>query len=738
MAFNPYYEWLGIPPDEQPADYYRLLGLRRFESNLNVIENAAERQQLLLKTLQNGPHSELTQQLMNEVSTARICLLDRQRKSEYDAKLQERVGDKTVASESQRPVFPPPLEVIPELEQPWSEDLLQPRLRPPSASKTPHRFRSGAFGRSVNLAPISNRMPLLIGGFAMIGAIVITCWLFVNNGSSRPTKEAVNQERGADSSIISNLGQEGQASATGSLRAARTTRPPPPPVPIIVLKDPRESESGQMKGTSSNPDQNGIASDGQASLTRGTGVNDGPEVEATDRVDRVDYQVTEHSSFTLESEADPADQAAAYEGTTQRRPLLNSQDERVVPQRGAEGGAGSQRPAGGRSVDNRNSRPVQRPPESDGMSTTFDRLPHEFDLSGAIAAAGSESILLGELLSFEGSSWRVLLEDYASTAGESRFFIGPVSTDGNVLRWPFFRLTDANASLPPIGLTAEETPGQTLLGHVEASPSGLLLRFSRSASPELIEQFTCCTLTVQNDSGQHHIQMQASERIPPLAVALDDSKKAVTLNALPATSMLSPDRIALEILRVELGGVEMPATDGLRASVNKELTVTLNSELRCELAIKLSERDGQFTVVVMPRYMVNDRRQQLVLAEIEKDLARSNSQLARNQQDLIEAQNRLVLLVREMKRVGKSSPRNPQEEAALQVRVGQLENMRASAQSKVHRLSEVCPKLAKNRIQMEQVLSFVKTMASDLVLHCRVIAQGETGDLILCQTTAHR
>ena len=28
--FNPYYKWLGIPIDQQPADHYRLLGLERF------------------------------------------------------------------------------------------------------------------------------------------------------------------------------------------------------------------------------------------------------------------------------------------------------------------------------------------------------------------------------------------------------------------------------------------------------------------------------------------------------------------------------------------------------------------------------------------------------------------------------------------------------------------------------------------------------------------------------------
>jgi len=87
MSFDPYYEWLGIPPDEQPADHYRLLGIRRFERNPIVIDNAAERQMLLLKSLHSGPRGDLTQRLMNEVSAARICLLDPRKRAAYDARL---------------------------------------------------------------------------------------------------------------------------------------------------------------------------------------------------------------------------------------------------------------------------------------------------------------------------------------------------------------------------------------------------------------------------------------------------------------------------------------------------------------------------------------------------------------------------------------------------------------------------------------------------------------------------
>ena len=39
--FDPYYTWLAIPPEEQPPDYDRLLGLRPFEENKDALANAA-------------------------------------------------------------------------------------------------------------------------------------------------------------------------------------------------------------------------------------------------------------------------------------------------------------------------------------------------------------------------------------------------------------------------------------------------------------------------------------------------------------------------------------------------------------------------------------------------------------------------------------------------------------------------------------------------------------------------
>ena len=87
--FDPYYEWLGIPPEEQPASYYRLLGIRDFESSATVIANAADRQMAFLRTFQTGPHAQASQDLLNQISQARVILLTPDSREKYDRGLRE-------------------------------------------------------------------------------------------------------------------------------------------------------------------------------------------------------------------------------------------------------------------------------------------------------------------------------------------------------------------------------------------------------------------------------------------------------------------------------------------------------------------------------------------------------------------------------------------------------------------------------------------------------------------------
>jgi hypothetical protein len=110
-AFDPYYEWLGIPPKDQPPHHYRLLGVELYEDHLTAIDAAANRIMAYLQELSNGDNGALAQQLLNEVSAARVCLLNKKRKATYDQTLKTNLSNKKQKKKNKPAVTktPPPL-----------------------------------------------------------------------------------------------------------------------------------------------------------------------------------------------------------------------------------------------------------------------------------------------------------------------------------------------------------------------------------------------------------------------------------------------------------------------------------------------------------------------------------------------------------------------------------------------------------------------------------------------------
>ncbi len=78
---------MGSRKREQPPNHYRLLALDWFEDDPEVIEAAADRQMAHVRTYQSGRHSDDSQQLLNELAAARVCLLNPEKKAAYDAQL---------------------------------------------------------------------------------------------------------------------------------------------------------------------------------------------------------------------------------------------------------------------------------------------------------------------------------------------------------------------------------------------------------------------------------------------------------------------------------------------------------------------------------------------------------------------------------------------------------------------------------------------------------------------------
>jgi hypothetical protein len=69
-----------------------LLGIAVFEADLDVIDHAADRQMAHVRTFQAGKNGALSQQLLNELSAARLCLLNPAKKSAYDEALRAKIN----------------------------------------------------------------------------------------------------------------------------------------------------------------------------------------------------------------------------------------------------------------------------------------------------------------------------------------------------------------------------------------------------------------------------------------------------------------------------------------------------------------------------------------------------------------------------------------------------------------------------------------------------------------------
>jgi hypothetical protein len=124
--FDPYYTWLGIPPEEQPPDHYRLLGVRRFESNDDVIANAADQRMAYVRTFQSGKRSKESQALLNEIAAARGVLLDQERRPAYDQELRGRIAALNSAAVLPLEDLPPGM--------PVAQPLAMPPAMPPAAA----------------------------------------------------------------------------------------------------------------------------------------------------------------------------------------------------------------------------------------------------------------------------------------------------------------------------------------------------------------------------------------------------------------------------------------------------------------------------------------------------------------------------------------------------------------------------------------------------------------------------
>lgn len=89
MAVPPtlYKEWLGIPDPEETPDHYTLLRLVQFEDDPEKIRKNYKKLNSHIRQYASGKYSTESQEMLNELAKAMLCLTDPERKREYDESL---------------------------------------------------------------------------------------------------------------------------------------------------------------------------------------------------------------------------------------------------------------------------------------------------------------------------------------------------------------------------------------------------------------------------------------------------------------------------------------------------------------------------------------------------------------------------------------------------------------------------------------------------------------------------
>jgi hypothetical protein len=79
-----YKSWLGIPEGPRPPGHYELLRLVEFEDDVEKIRANYKKLNAHVRKYASGQYSTRSQELLNELAKAMLCLTDPERKREYD------------------------------------------------------------------------------------------------------------------------------------------------------------------------------------------------------------------------------------------------------------------------------------------------------------------------------------------------------------------------------------------------------------------------------------------------------------------------------------------------------------------------------------------------------------------------------------------------------------------------------------------------------------------------------
>jgi hypothetical protein len=255
-GFDPYHKWLGIPPKDQPPNHYRLLAIELFESDPDVIASAADQRMAHVRSFQTGKNSELSQQVLNEISAARICLLAPEKKEQYDQQLRAQLAQagvppvlpKAPAAALAAPRAATAASVVPDAESP---ELAFIAARAESDPLMAQKARKQFYWRVFGVVAV-----LLILSSASLAIWVIRASFLDKSPPDEVVLKTSNSNDVPKNKTGSTAPKESSAPETPKQSKPESDIPPQPPAkPITRSKPPTPNDPSKSKPKPGDPPQ---------------------------------------------------------------------------------------------------------------------------------------------------------------------------------------------------------------------------------------------------------------------------------------------------------------------------------------------------------------------------------------------------------------------------------------------------------------------------------------------------
>ena len=669
---------LGIPKNQLPPDYYRLLGLERFESDSSKIEAGARRQLKVLQGLMSTGEAPSVRLVASQVAKAKTCLLDPLAREAYDIKLgasksfkQVGIPPKNAGSGPHRSHPPrPPGNVkhsraaIGSTVVSVTSDVVttrpEPGPRPPHPSKSFPSVRLGA--RPVKQPPQGRRKPdikqstLLVAVSLTVVAVIASLGLmFVFRGSD-----------------------EGDDALANAVETEDTSPP--------QQRDQEKSGGEEVPGLPETEKPQG--EDGDSSKT--------PKGQSTD------------------SKTAPPDEDTQESPETPKPP-----EEEVPPRRDEVDPAGPLRP--------------------DANANPFELLPSAVSLppierhESQLARVDLAPFEIGPLPGNHAKELELSLRTAAASLPDSReFHLIKLRESDFDAEWECHmrRSVDADAKeKSQLAENANDLP--TMVARLRLQAETLLFLWSELATDSLAGQLRNAKLELVAGVHRHEMRLRPIEELPPVLLTFNQRSQRIELQG---PSLPSVKQLFLEVLGLDpfpVASQQVPQ-DG-RASFGEQVRIQPTEWQDAEIRVTFAGNRKKPEVVIAGFYKLRKRWVPMTIEKVDDNLSQLRQSFNENKVRLNQFASDSKQTATRFDQASARLPRarNLAESVAIQAEMKLLGGRQKKNLKGIKAMQRLLPKTAESIQRLEALVNLGNRLHEVAKIHFRVAATTDEGDFDL-------